>query len=181
MLKRKVKFVILILVFLCVVQRSNQCRPAPDWKPMSVEERVQRAPVVVRGYLVKKIGNINSFKACLYVNYVYKGHLSSNYICADNFGSTAACLSDLNFGVEYLFFLNRKRLGGFFARYDDIHSAAVPFTKKISTDIKNGLCCPKKLGSKYFSARIRFSSSVFLWNQNFLSSLQSLLYKFPFQ
>ena len=84
------------------------------------------------------------------MSYIYKGSMRYNYICADKFGSSAACLSDLNFGVEYLIFLDGMLFTRYSARYDDIQSAAVPFTQKVQEEVKNGLCCPTQLGRKYF-------------------------------
>ena len=95
-----------------------------------------------------KDGTTNGiYKACLYITHVYKGSVSSNYICVGDFGSDNLCLVSLDFGVEYLIFLNGTR-GSYVARYDYIHSAAVRFNDAVLKEIKNGICCPNVLGGR---------------------------------
>ena len=161
-MKETVKCLTLAMVLLVAVKISTQCSPPPPpSNPLTVEDRVQRAPIVVRGYLVRKIkdGTTNGiYKACLYITHVYKGSVSSNYICVGDFGSDNLCLVSLDFGVEYLIFLNGTR-GSYVARYDYIHSAAVRFNDAVLKEIKNGICCPNVLGGRqrlYIYARLRF-------------------------
>ena len=146
----KAKLAITLLTFLCGIRSSFQCSPGPGYKPPTIAELTEKAPIVVRGYVVNKGTDINRFKACLYISHVYKRPSSVNvdhYICVSNFGSSAACLSNPAYGVEYLFFLNKKvdlKLGtGFEARYDSIHSAAQLFRKDSEAGIRAGKCCPK--------------------------------------
>ena len=142
---------ITLLAFLCVIHLSFQCSPGPDYKPPTIAELTQKAPFVVRGFVVKKEGDINGYKACLYISHVYKGFGVKNYICVSRFGSTAACLSDPSYGVEYLFFLNakvNKKLGTRYeARYDSIHSAAQVFEKDSEDGVRDGKCCPLSVKS----------------------------------
>ena len=141
-------------LLLCFVHHSYQCSPGPDYKPPTIAELTQKAPIVVRGFVVNKGEDINLYKACLYISHVYKGVGVKSYICVSGFGSTAACLSDPSYGREYLFFLNRKRnrkLGtGYAARYDSIHSATQVFEKNSEDGIRDGKCCPHTLKSKNF-------------------------------
>ena len=155
------KYLVLAVVFLCAVKTSTTmpgCTvPGPNHKPLTIEDRIQKAPVAVRGYLVRKIGNGSIYRACLYITRVYRGYLSSSYICADNFGvenvnasnSTVNCLSDLKFDVKYLILLD-KTARRYRARYDEIGGAAVPYNNDIKDDIRDALCCPRKLGSKEY-------------------------------
>ena len=136
---------ITFLAFLSLLHQSFQCSPGPDYKPPTIAELTKKAPIVVRGFVVNKGSDINRYKACLYISHVYKGSGIGSYICVSNFGSSAACLSDPAYGVEYLFFLNRKankELGtGYEARYDSIHSAAQVFKKDSEDGIKDGKYC----------------------------------------
>ncbi|XP_028393296.1 uncharacterized protein LOC114517693 [Dendronephthya gigantea] len=138
-----------LLALLCLVHHSYQCSPGPDYKPPTIAELTQKAPIVVRGFVVKKGKDINRFEACLYISHVYKGARVKNYICVSGFGSSAACLSEPGYGTEYLFFLNRKvdhKLGtGYEARYDSIHSAVQVFGKDSEDGIRDGKCCPRTL------------------------------------
>ena len=150
-MKESVKFLTLAMVFLSAVKISKQCGPpGPDAPPPpTLEELVQLAPIVVRGYVVRKIGDVDvGYTACLYITHVYKGSLNSNYICADNFGPSSACLVNPTYGVEYLFFLN-KTSTGYRARYDRSFSAAEPFNDKVLTTVRDGICCPRDLGGEY--------------------------------
>ena len=152
MLKKTVKFLTLAIVFLCAVkissaQQAQRCTPAPGPVP-TLEELVQLAPIVVRGYVVQKIGDVNTYTACLYITHVYKGFLNSNYICADNFGSTALCLADPTYGVEYLFLLD-KTPTGYRARYDYPFSAAQRFNDEALIAVRDAICCPGDLGGEY--------------------------------
>lgn len=133
-----------LLAFLCGIQQSFQCSPGPDYKPPTIAELTSKAPIVVRGYIVNKGSDINQYKACMYVSRVYKGRVRDSYICASNFGSTAACLADPQYGTEYLFFLNKKGKS-YVARYDSIHSAAQVFTNNSEAGVRNGKCCELNL------------------------------------
>jgi hypothetical protein len=100
---------ITLLAFLCVIHQSFQCSPpGPDWVPPTIAELTQKAPIVVRGYVVKKVGDMAiSFNGCLNISHVYKGSAGiKSYICVSKFGPTSACLSNPAYGVEHLFFLN---------------------------------------------------------------------------
>ena len=144
----KTKLAITLLTILAGIRSSFQCSVGPDYKPPTIAELTEKAPIVVQGYVVNKGSDINSFKACLYISHVYKRPSSVNvdhYICVSNFGSSAACLSNPVYGVEYLFFLNKKVdliLGtSFEARYDSIYSAAQVFKKNSVAGIRDGKCC----------------------------------------
>ena len=182
MMKETVKCLTLAMVFLGTVKISTQCvPPPPPSTPLTVENRVQRAPIVVRGYLVRKIkdGTTNGiYKACLYITHVYKGSVFSNYICAGDFGSDTLCLVSLDFGVEYLIFLDGTR-GRYVARYDYIHSAAVHFNDDVLKEIKNGICCPNILGGRQCFYMPDYVSSVsFVTSLSQLNSTFNLLYAF---
>ena len=144
---------ITLLAFLCAIHQSFQCSPPPDWNPPTITELTEKAPIVVRGFVVKKVGDSNLYTACLRISHVYKGSGVKSYICVSRFGSTAACLSDPAYGVEYLFFLNRKineKLGTEYeARYDTIHSATRVFKKNSEDEVRDGKCCPGSSKSTY--------------------------------
>ena len=142
------KIAITFLALLSVIHQSFQCSPGPDYRPPTIAELTQKAPIVVRGFVVNKGTDINRYKACLYISHVYKGSGIENYICVSNFGSTATCLADPAYGVEYLFFLNRK-VTGYEARYDSIHSAAQVFKKDSEDGINAGKCCGNTEKSTY--------------------------------
>ena len=143
-----------LLALLCFVHHSYQCTPKLDYKPPTIAELTQKAPIVVRGFVVNKGQDINRYKVCLYISHVYKGVGVKSYICVSGFGSTSLCLSNPGYGIEYLFFLNRKRnrkLGtGFTARYDSIYSASQVFGRNSEDGIRDGKCCPRTLKSKNF-------------------------------
>lgn len=137
---------ITLLAFLCVIHQSFQCSPpGPDWVPPTIAELTQKAPIVVRGYVVKKVGDIAiSFNGCLNISHVYKGSAGiKSYICVSKFGPTSACLSNPAYGVEHLFFLNGDvKRGNYEARYDTIHSATQAFRKDSEDGVRDGKCCP---------------------------------------
>ena len=148
-----VNVAITLLGFLCVLHLSFQCSPPPNYEPPTIAELTRKAPIVVRGFVVKKVGDNNLYVGCLYISHVYRGFGVKNYICASRFGSTAACLSDPSYGVEYLFFLNakvNKKLGTRYeARYDSIHSAAQVFEKDSEDGVRDGKCCPLSMRSMF--------------------------------
>ncbi len=145
--------VITLLTFLCTIHQSFQCSPGPDYEPPTIANLTQKAPIVVRGFVIKKVGDNNRYTACLFISHVYKGsHFRiKRKICASKFGSTAACLSNPAYGVEYLFFLNKvNKLGTKYeARYDSIHSAAQVFKKDSVNGVRDGKCCPRSKKSTY--------------------------------
>ena len=125
----------------------------PSWSRCSTSTHLRRTGSTgsdrSAGYVVRKIGDVDvGYTACLYITHVYKGSLNSNYICADNFGPSSACLVNPTYGVEYLFFLN-KTSTGYRARYDRSFSAAEPFNDKVLTTVRDGICCPRDLGGEY--------------------------------
>ena len=137
---------ITLLAFLCAIHQSFQCSYGPDYKILTIAELTQKAPIVVRGYVVIKGDNVNFYKACLYITHVYKGSGVKNYICATNFGSGAACKSDPSYNVEYLFFLNQEgnqQFGYTYAvRYDNgLFSGTKIFNKEALDGVREGKCC----------------------------------------
>ena len=152
-MSKSANLAITLLAFLCAIHQSFPCRPSPDYEPPTIAQLTEKAPIVVRGYVVTKVGNINRYKVCLYISHVYKGSGVKSYICVSKFGSTAACRSNPAYGVEYLFFLNRKvneKLGTeYAARYDGIATAAQVFKKDLEDDVRDGKCCPGSMKSMY--------------------------------
>lgn len=151
---RKMKLILSSLFLLGLVGSSIQCSPpGPDWKPLTVEELARRAPLVIKAYLVKSFAQDASSemhsRRCLFVTQIYRGSLhshDSNYICADGFGSGAACLSDLSFGRQFIVFLN-KVTSGYEARYDQIHSAVQGYSDSVEEELRKGLCCSPGTGN----------------------------------
>lgn len=146
--KEQVILLVLAVVF-CLVKTSSQCLPPLNWILMSVEERVRRAPLVIRATLAHKqgqtggleeLGPFGTYTACLKVSHVYKGQLSSANICAGGFGSPVFCKTDLAYGISYVIFLN---VDPYSARYEFINSAAIAFSEKVFDEVNKGVCCPK--------------------------------------
>jgi hypothetical protein len=150
------KLIVFSLCLLGLVSCSFQCSPPgiPNWKPLSIEERARKAPLVIKAYLVQSFANILSAttlrsRRCFHVTQIYKGSLyprDHNYICAERFGDGAQCLSDVSYGQPYIIFLNKMK-NSYVARYDDIHSAVVRFDQiSVQEELRKGLCCPSNKG-----------------------------------
>ena len=150
-------FLSLSLFLLSAVSSSLQCSPPTggNWTPLTVEELARKAPLVIKAYLVRsfeydEVDTLTRSRRCLHVTKIYKGNLHAqdvNYICPKNFGSEALCRSELLFNVPYIIFLNKEN-NDYAARYDDIHSAAVPYSEQnsFSDQLNKGVCCSANEG-----------------------------------